>query len=92
MTIAERTEIAALAATLAAFLDRYDRDQEEAKEYRITMLETTQKLDGRISHFEHLQSKAGGVVLAAGFVITALAGVLALGWKWVLQHLLGVSV
>lgn len=91
MTSQEKTDIATLGVTLAAFVERYERDQEDAKEYRAAMVSTTQKLDERISRFEHLQSKAGGAVLMAGFVLTALAGVFALGWKWLLQQLAGVS-
>lgn len=91
MTSQEKTEIATLGVTLAAFIERYERDQDDAKEYRTAMVSTTQKLDERISRFEHLQSKAGGVVLAAGFLLTALAGFFALAWKWVIQQVAGVS-
>ena len=91
MTSQERTEIATLGVTLAAFIERYERDQDDAKEYRASMISTTQKLDERIGKFEHLQSKAGGVVLAVGFVLTALAGFFALAWKWIIQQLAGAA-
>ena len=91
MTADERAQIASLTASFAAFLDRYDRDQAEAREYRMNMMATAKGLDERVTSFEHLRSKAGGVVLAAGFVVTALAGVAAWGWKWIATQVFGMA-
>ena len=90
MTSQEREQIASLSASFEAFLDRYDRDQAEAREYRLTLMATAKNLEERISIFEHLKSKAGGVVLAVGFVASAVVAIVAWAWKWIAVEVFGM--
>jgi hypothetical protein len=91
MTADERAQIASLSASFEAFLDRYDRDQAEARDYRVNLMATAKNLDERVTSFEHLRSKAGGVVLAVGFVASAVLAVGAYAWKWIASQVFGIA-
>lgn len=92
MTGQERSDIAALGATLSAFMAMYMRDQETTKEVRNDLQSAIDKTrqdllaaheehNIRIRAFEDLRQKAGGMVLILGVIVAALSVPLALFWN-----------
>ena len=89
MTAHESAQIAALTATLQAFIERYERDQRDAREVRSAILKTQDAQADQLDKFRELQAKAGGMIAAGGLLLSVIALPLAIFWQTIWARLTG---